>query len=221
MELLFKKDQADQDRLRGLIRSRMCFTVLEFGVGHSTLTIAQALKDNERDWDFLSDPPDVKILQAHMFTLFSVDASMYWLNHVKRGLPKDLSDYVNFWNSRARVGRFNGQLCHYYDCLPDIVPDFIYLDGPDPKDVKGDVNGLSFKCYERTPMAADILLMESTLLPGCFILVDGRTNNARFLERNLQRDWEVDWDREGDYTTFILMETRLGKHQVLGKDFVK
>ena len=31
-------------------------------------------------------------------------------------------------------------------------------------------------------MAADLLLMESILLPGTFILVDGRTNNARFLE---------------------------------------
>jgi hypothetical protein len=111
----------------------------------------------------------------------------------------------------VQVGNFNGQLCHYYVNLPDIVPDFIYLDGPDPKDVNGDINGLSFKCDERTVMAADILLMEPTLLPGTFILVDGRTNNARFLERNLLRNFRIKCNKESDVTFFELIEEPLGK----------
>ncbi len=96
-----------------------------------------------------------------------------------------------------------------YDSLPDIVPDFIYLDGPDPKDIKGDINGLSFKCDKRTVMSGDVILMESTLLPNSFILVDGRTNNARFLKRMLLRNWKVNWNVEGDVTTFELDEEPL------------
>mgnify|MGYP000067699812 CR=1 FL=1 len=68
-------------------------------------------------------------------------------------------------------------------------------------------------------MAADILLMESILLPGTFILVDGRTNNARFLNNNLQRNFEMSWDKDGDVTCFELKEERLGKYNILGSDF--
>ena len=46
---------------------------------------------------------------------------------------------------------------------------------------------MTFQCDERTVMAADLLLMESILLPGTFILVDGRTNNTRFLKNNFQK----------------------------------
>jgi hypothetical protein len=68
-------------------------------------------------------------------------------------------------------------------------------------------------------MAADLLLMESILLPGTFILVDGRTNNARFLKNNFQRNFEMSWDKDGDVTSFELQEERLGKYNVLGSDF--
>ena len=63
-------------------------------------------------------------------------------------------------------------------------------------------------------MSADLLLMESTFLPGTFILVDGRTNNARFLGNNFKRNYEVNWDKDQDVTTFELNEERLGKYNV-------
>jgi hypothetical protein len=56
--------------------------------------------------------------------------------------------------------------------------------------------------------------MESTLLPGAFILVDGRTNNARFLARNFQRPFRRRYDRKADITTFELVEPPLGRHAV-------
>jgi len=68
-------------------------------------------------------------------------------------------------------------------------------------------------------MAGDLLLMEPILLPGTFVLIDGRTNNARFLKNNLKRDYQITWDQEGDVTTFELTEERLGKYNLLGKDF--
>lgn len=208
---------ADLVHLHRRIRERKSFTVLEFGVGYSTLVIADALEKNERDWSALDLVPTVR--NRHPFHLFSVDASQQWISHVQQQLPTPLRHRVHLQHSAVEIGTFQGWLCHYYAQLPDIVPDFIYLDGPDPKDVQGNVRGLSFQCDERTVMAADPLLMEPTFLPGTFIVVDGRTNNVRFLQRNFQRTYEVTWDRELDVTTFELREERLGKHNVLGSDF--
>lgn len=209
----------DLARIHRLIRKRKSFTVLEFGVGFSTAVIADALQKNQAEWNALADKPAVR--NRFLFQSFSVDTSEHWISKTKERIPGHLSGYVSFQLSRVKIGTFNGQLCHFYETLPDIIPDFIYLDGPDPLAVEGTINGLSFGCKERTVMAADLLLMESTFLPGTFILVDGRTNNARFLQRNFTREYEVSWDKEGDVTTFELKEERLGKLNILGSDFLK
>ena len=209
----------DLVRLHKLIRRRKCFTVLEFGVGYSTVVIADALQKNERDWQTLGSSPEIR--NRFMFQLFSVDASAQWLEQVQAKLPSTLKDRVHLHFSEVEIGTFNGQLCHFYKTLPDIVSDFIYLDGPSPKDVQGEFRGMSFQCDERTVMSGDLLTMESTFLPGTYILVDGRTNNTRFLQRNFKRAYEVQWDRKGDVTTFELKEERLGKYNLLGSDFFR
>lgn len=83
----------------------------------------------------------------------------------------------------------------------------------------GEINRLTFHCDERTVMSGDSLLMEPTFLPGAFILVNGRTNNCRFLKRNFKRDYDMRWDPEGDLTTFGLVDERLGKYNIIGSDF--
>jgi hypothetical protein len=200
------------------VRARKSFTVVEFGVGHSTVVIADALRKNQADWQALPAPPPVR--NRFMFHCFTVDASKKWLDFSKENFPAELLPFVTFHHSAVKIGTHNGQLCHFYETLPDVVPDFIYLDGPDPKDVEGSINGLSFQCKERTVMAADPLLMESTFLPGFFMLVDGRTNNVRFLQRNFTRNYKLEWDREADVSTFELDEERLGKLNVLASDVI-
>lgn len=207
----------DLVRLHKLIRKRKPFTVLEFGVGYSSIIMADALYKNQQEWEKLTDRPSIR--NRFMFQLFSVDTSRKWIENTEKKIPKYLSDKITIQQSDVEIGKFNGRLCHYYTNIPDIVPDFIYLDGPSPKDVKGNINGLSFNCDERTVMAADLLLMESTFLPGTFIIVDGRTNNARFLEKNLLRNYETFWSQEEDFSTFELLEERLGKHNLLGSDY--
>lgn len=207
----------DLIRLHKLIRERKSFTVLEFGLGYSTIIMADAIYKNKLEWESIRSKPDIR--NSHMFKLFSVDASSEWIEITKKRIPNHLKNIVNIKQSNVTIGTFNNQLCHYYDDLHDIIPDFIYLDGPSPKDVKGKINGLSFNCDERTVMAADLLLMESTFLPGTFIIIDGRTNNARFLERNFTREYKVTWNRENDVSTFELTEDRLGKYNILGSDF--
>ena len=213
----FPPQADDLVRLHMAIRKTRAFTVLEFGVGYSTVVIADALRKNQQDWERLSTKPQVR--NRFMFQMFSVNASQQWIDRARLRLPERLADRVHLCHSKVEIGTFRGQLCHYFKTLPDIVPDFIYLNGPGPKDVSGSINGLSFQCDERTVMSGDLLLMESTFLPGTFILVDGRTNNVRFLQRNFTRAYDVRWDKAGDVTTFELMEERLGKYNVLGADF--
>ena len=207
----------DLARLHRLIRKRKSFTILEFGSGLSTIVMADALSKNKADFLALEEKPELR--NRFMFQIFSVESDKQWIEHSQSNFPKHLLEHVNFHYSEINIDTFNGRICHFYDNLPDIVPDFIYLDGPNPKDVKGNVNGMTFQCDERTVMAADLLLMESILLPGTFILVDGRTNNARFLKNNFQRNFEMSWDKDGDVTSFELQEERLGKYNILGSDF--
>lgn len=217
----FPPDIEDLVRLHKLIQKRKPFTILEFGVGYSTLIMADALQKNYCLFQKINNKKKSKIYvgETNRFKIFSVDASQKWIDNFKQLIPIELQNFIHITYSEVKIGQHNTQLCHYYTQLPDIVPDFVYLDGPDPKDVQGNINGLSFQCNERTVMAADILLMEPTFLPGTFILVDGRTNNARFLEKNFQRKYSTHWNRIKDISTFELKERRLGKKNILAWEY--
>jgi hypothetical protein len=217
LQIPFPPDLDDLARIHQLVRKRKSFTILEFGLGLSSIVMADALLKNKTEFDNLISKPEIR--NNHMFQLFCVDSDLKWINHSKEKFPAKFKEIVHFHYSSLSIGTFNDRVCHYFDNLPDIVPDFIYLDGPSPKDVKGNLNGMTFQCDERTVMSADILKMESILLPETLILVDGRTNNARFLKNNFQRNFEMVWDKESDVTTFELKEERLGKYNILGFDF--
>lgn len=206
----FAPQVPDLVRLHRLVRERMATTVLEFGVGFSTVVLADALAKNEADFAALADRP--KLRNSKLFQLFSVDASRHWIGETTKRLPATLAGRVTLSHSPVEIATHNGQLCHFYRKLPNVIADFIYLDAPSPKDVKGSVNGLDFSIDERTVMSGDLLLLESTMLPGTFIIVDGRVNNARFLQRNFTRKFVHNYNREGDITTFELDEPPLGRH---------
>ena len=202
----------DLARIHQLVRERRVFTVLEFGIGYSTLVIADALAKNADD--FAASDAEVELLPADAFRVFSVDASEAWLETSLARIPNGLQTHVVATHSTVSAVTFNGQLCHFYDKLPNAVPDFIYLDGPHPHDVAGSVNGLDFSQRERTVMSGDLLLMEPTFVPGTMILVDGRTNNARFLANNFRRTYDWLEDPEGDVTMFELAEPPLGQRNL-------
>ena len=205
----FEPDIDDLVRLHKLVRERRVFTVLELGIGYSTLVIADALAKNADD--FAASDAEVELLPADAFRVFSVDASEAWLTTAMARIPCGLQTHVVASLSSVQAGTFDGQLCHFYDRLPNTVPDFVYLDGPDPRDVGGAVNGLNFQQRERTVISGDLLLMEPTFVPGLMILIDGRTNNARFLANNFRRTYDWLEDPAGDYTLFELIVPPLGE----------
>jgi hypothetical protein len=209
-------DINDLGRLHRIVRERPCVTALEFGIGFSTIVLAHAMEMNERDHGAVMREKASR--NSQLFQVFSVDTNERWIKHTLDRLPPALAARVHASHSPATATTFGGRLCHTYDRLPDVIPDFIYLDGPDPNEVVGSVAGLTFSIPERTAISADILLMEPTLLPGTIIAVDGREANVRFLTRNLQRPVSVTRDR--DVSLIELVEPRLGTVDVIGVDVV-
>lgn len=193
------------------IRQRKSLTVLEFGVGYSTVVMAAAMKKNKEEYGREFTESDIRCLNP--FSVFSLDADEHWIKTAQERIPEDLREFVHINHSEVFIGTFQDRICHYYRSLPDIIPDFIYLDAPGPSQIQGEINGLSFHgCVERTLNGADILLMEPNLTPGTMIVVDGRMNNVRFLMHNLQRDWSILVDEQGDRAVLELKEPPLGIH---------
>lgn len=202
----------DLARIHWLITRLGSMKVLEFGVGYSTVFIVDALLQNRAR--VARTTVSYTLRKPEMFKCVSVDTSPHWINVAYARLSDEQKAQVEIHQSDVSIGLFGGRICHFYDRLPDICPDFIYIDGPDPAAVQGDIAGLTFQSPERTVMAADLLMMEPILLPGTSVLIDGRANNARFLERNFQREVEIQKDPEGDVTFMRFVEAPLGQRNV-------
>lgn len=194
----------DLIRLHYLVTSRKVTTVLEFGVGVSTFVLNHALVENEKKYkNFVT----TNLRRANAFELHSVDNDKKWIKHVKK---KYKLSNAFLYRENCRMSTFGDRICTYYDQIPNICPDFIYLDAPHQFSVLGQVKGISTRHLDRVPMAADILSIEHFLLPGTLIVVDGRTANARFLERNFQRNWKHTTNPNYDQHFFELIEKPLG-----------
>lgn len=180
----------DLANLHRIVRELRPRIVIEFGCGFSTLAIAHALRMNSG-----KNGKDGR--------LYVVEAVEKWASNV-RGKLSDLSEWVEIRVSEPRVLLVDGQVCHVFANLPNVRPDFIYLDGPDPKDVTGNINGLTisgctFVC------SADPCLYEWSFYPGFQMLVDGRFSNVEFLKRNLKRDYRIKSSALHNNTLFELI----------------
>jgi hypothetical protein len=194
-----KADYSDLSYLHRNITARAPANVLEFGIGFSTLVIGHALKRNADSGRYGDKKPQ----------LVSVDANEGWIENTRAKIPAGLEPYITVWHSECRTSIHNGEFCHYYDRLPNIKPDFIYLDGPSPLDVQGDFHNLRFIMDDgskRPVMSADILAYEASLPRGTLIVVDGRHCNTHFLRRNLRRRYHFSDNRTDHRYTFELLD---------------
>lgn len=199
----------DLVRLHSLVRTRKVTSVLEFGCGYSTVVLADALAKNEREFGTFVR---ANLRRSNAFEIHSVDDLLTYIEIAQSRLPTELKKRVFFTTSPVRMTTFNGRICTEYDQVPNIAPDFIYLDAPSQDSAVGEVSGISTRNPDRLPMSCDILKIEHFLLPGTLILVDGRTANARFLLTNFQRNWEYSHDVDSDTHTFELCERPLGRY---------
>lgn len=169
--------------LHFIIKETKRITVLEFGCGDSSLIISKALEHNKKKYlKYVKK----NLRKTNLFQLHSVDSNKKYINLTKK---KFTANNSFFYHSNAYLVKYNGEITSEFLKLPNICPDFIFIDGPHVLDVKGSVNGITFKTKDRTLTGCDILKIENFLLPGTIILLDGLTNYAFYLKNNLKRNW--------------------------------
>jgi hypothetical protein len=221
LEEAYSAELDDLVRLHYLVTSRKVTTILEFGVGKSSIVFDHALKLNKQR---CSSYVEINLRRSNPYQCFSVDNNEEWIKVCENTAATNL---VKYHHSQCSISTFNGRICTYFDDLPNVCPDLIYLDGPDLFSPDGNVRGVTTNHPDRLPMSADILAIEHFLLPGTLLVVDGRTANARFLKTNLQRDWSYFHHEDFDQHYFELTEKPLGiynQRQIdfcLGEDFYR
>jgi len=209
----FTPELDDLSKLHWLVLSRHFTTILEFGLGKSTIIFNNALIKNRINGDeFVAK----NLRRNNRYECHSIDNYERWIEEVK---SKNDLERVFYHKSNLVMGTFNGRACTYYDPLPNVCPDLIYLDGPDQFSPKGDIRGITTNHKDRMPMSADILVFEHFLTPGTLIVTDGRTANARFLKENLQRNWCYCHDAMADQHYFELLEEPLGIYNLRQIEF--
>ncbi len=206
-DLPYEYELDDLYHLYSTVRRTSCVSVLEFGSGWSTLVLSLALHENSESFG----GEHLKLVRhPNPFQLLTVDASAHWQELALSRLPAWLRSTVKAVACNVNLVEGYGSYVHFYENVPDFVADLIYLDGPDPEQVRGKLNGFEYRELHTLPMGADILRMEPHIWPETTIITDGRTANARFLFGHLRRNWQVMHDPFGDRTTFRLEETPFG-----------
>ena len=197
----------DLCRLHWICLSRKTTQVLEFGSGFSTLIFAHAMKylrSSHLNWAKINTRLD------DPFKVYSIEESSKYAKITMTRL-NSYKDFVDIHISDVNLTEINGKFVTLYETLPNVFPDFIYLDGPSQYATKDSIAGFSINEKFRMPMAADILRIEYFLEPGTIILVDGRSSNAIMLKNNFQRNWKYLHDSVGDFHLFELQDKFLGK----------
>ena len=212
----FEPEYDDLCRLHYLALSRKFINVLEFGSGFSTAVIADALRllsDHFAEWTTKN------IRCERPFHIFAVEEEQRFLEITRHRFSNELEKFASVLRSSVELITHDNRIATVYSKLPNISPDFIYLDGPSQFGTTTELNGFSFNSPARMPMSADILRFEFFLEPGTLILVDGRTQNARFLKSYLKRNWSYQHDPIGDIHYFELQESPLGPYNKRKIDF--
>jgi len=213
----YRPELTDLYRLHRFVLDKRRLTILEFGTGYSSLVMVNALAQNAR----LYSQEVNQLRRNNPFELHSLDNEQKYIQISENRIPHNLRSHAYFHFSKVSMATFNERVCTYYDQLPLISPDFIYIDGPDQFNTVGDIAGWSTRHKDMMPMSADVLRIEHFLTPGTIMDLDGRAANARFLKCNLQRAWLYQYDELYDQHVFILDEPPLGKYNRRQLEFYK
>ena len=186
---------------------------MEFGSGWSTIVIAHALNINKKH--FFKKILKKKIRFNNPFEHYVLENEKKFLNITKKRTKSYLKNInVNYFYSPNIMSIYKNRICSEYKKLPQVNPDFIYLDGPDQFNIKNRKNNLTIAHMDMMPMNSDIIKIEYFLTPGTIILTDGRTANANFLRNSFQRNWKYKFFTEHDQSLFLLCDKPLGRYNL-------
>jgi hypothetical protein len=138
------------------VRTRRPRPLLEFGSGYSTVVLAFALQQNG---------------EGH---LWSLDAEEEWARSTAASLPDALRPLVTVVHAPVREDD-RDVLGWSHENVPEINPDFVYLDGP--------------ALTRERQVAFDVLDLQGRLQHRCLVVVDGRRKNAEYLRDRLTRQY--------------------------------
>ncbi len=138
--------------------------IYEFGSGLSTNIMAEALAVNAKDGGVDG-------------RLYSFESEKQWWEVSDQWLDNQTRSFVELIYSPVRVEEMFGAKVFKYSGIPDLVPDLVYLDGP--------------RLTPEVRAAADMLDFEPSLKPGFWLVIDGRRDNAEFLNRHLKRRYKT------------------------------
>ena len=162
----------DLEFLYDYVTEKRCKTILEFGSGCSTLVMAE----------------DSQKTTLVGLTVFSFDDDRKWLWETQKMILKDMEYAVSLHYALVNIAYLACSRTipcfHYCNGDNSIIPDLIYLDGPElTKDVR---------------VTIDPLFYEHKMCPGTAIIVDGREENVEFLKAHLLRKWKFRHENIGD-----------------------
>jgi hypothetical protein len=203
----FEPEYDDLCRLHWIALSRKVINALEFGSGYSTAILADAMRTLKKYFGVWAKN---SIRCENPFHVYAIEEEQRFLEITQSRIGSKLQTFATVSRSSVDILTHDNRIASVYSKLPNISPDFIYLDGPSQFATTQEINGFSFNSKARMPMSADILRVEFFLEPGTLILVDGRTANARFLKSYLRRNWAYLHDPIGDIHYFELQEEPLG-----------
>ena len=219
-KIYFKKDYLRLDRLellKNLILKKKRLRVIEFGTGISTLVISKCLQINK-----INFKKQTKNFRERNYVCHTIDNNRKYLNITKKNIKiLGLQKFCYLTKSNLIMQNFNNYITAGCEKLPNINPDFIFLDGPDQSLIKGSCLNINFSENSFTPIQNDILKMEAYLVPGTIILIDGRTNNALFLKKKLYRRWKYKFFKKLDQHLFELVDPSIGKYNKSVLSFYK
>ena len=152
-------------------------SVLEYGCGYSSLSIYASLINN---YSGDGSPVFYQIIEAHQSYINIA------LERIKKTSLNGSQIIVDAAESDIVLDRSRSDGSHHYTYSLKRLPDFIYLDAPDPADI---TDTCFTDQYQRPPISSDLLQYESMLEPGTFLLIDGRTLNYRYLRSRVLRNW--------------------------------
>lgn len=138
--------------------------IYEFGSGLSTNIMATALSANAKDDNVRGK-------------LYSFESEKKWWEASNHWLDEKTRSFVQLIYSPVSVEKKFDTKVFRYSSIPDLVPDMMYLDGP--------------TLTPEVKVTADILDMESRIKPGFWLVIDGRRENAEFLNCHLKRRYKT------------------------------
>ena len=210
---VYPPDLFDLYRIHKFIILNRRISTLEFGSGWSTIVIAHALNINKNN--FLKKILKKKLRFSNPFKHYVLENEKKFLNITKKRTKSYLKNInVNYFYSENVMSIYKNRICSEYKKLPQVNPDFVYLDGPDQFNIKNKKNNLTIAHKDMMPMNSDLIKIEYFLTPGTIILTDGRTANANFLRNSFQRHWKYKFFPEHDQSLFLLCDKPLGKYNL-------